>query len=149
MTAGKVDETFVSLNDFPHTLDVAVRWNDYDMVNHVNNVQFYVYFEEAVVSLCDVFGLNWRDAAAIPFVAESKCRFLSPIPFPSKVTAGIGVERLGNSSLTYTMALFVEGVTKPVAVGHFVHVYVDRKTEASTPIPDAIRNVATRYLMNA
>ena len=140
------DETFPSLSDFPHTLSVAVRWNDYDMVNHVNNVQFYVYFEEAVVSLCDAFGLDWLKSPAIPFVAESKCRFLAPIPFPSKVTAGIGVEQLGNSSLTYGMALFVEGCDKPVAVGHFVHVFVDRQSEAPTPIPKSIRNVAAQHL---
>lgn len=143
------DETFLSLIDYPHTLSVAVRWNDYDMVNHVNNVQFYVYFEEAVISLCDAFGLDWVLSPAIPFVAESKCRFLAPIPFPSKVTAGIGVERLGNSSLTYGMALFVEGRAKPVAVGHFVHVFVDRENETPTRIPDEIRNVAERYLMSA
>jgi len=142
------NDTLLTLADFPHTLDVAVRWNDYDMVNHVNNVQFYVYFEEAVISLCDVFGLDWLRDAAIPFVAESKCRFLAPIPFPSKVTAGIGVERLGNSSLTYGMALFVEGRDKPVAVGHFVHVFVDRKNEAPTPIPHAIRDAAGRFLLD-
>ncbi|HEY9078977.1 thioesterase family protein [Magnetovibrio sp.] len=141
------DKTFPSLSDFPHTLGVAVRWNDYDMVNHVNNVQFYVYFEEAVVSLCDVFGLDWLTDRAIPFVAESKCRFLAPIPFPSKVTAGIGVERLGTTSLTYGMALYVEGRRKPVAVGHFIHVFVDRDSETPTPIPAPIRATAGRYLL--
>lgn len=142
------DETHLTQEHFPHTVSIPVRWNDYDMVNHVNNVQFYVYFEEAVVSLLDELGLNWLSDPVIAYVAESKCRFLAPIAFPSKVVAGIGVERLGRSSLTYTIALFVEGKAEPVALGHFVHVFVDRDSERSTPIPEPIRAGAERYLMN-
>lgn len=141
-------EKLFSRDQFPHTLPIAVRWNDYDMVNHVNNVQFYVYFEEAVIELCNAFGLDWLSHQVIPFVAESKCQFLAPLRFPSKVTAGIGVERLGNSSLTYAIALFSEGREEPVGQGHFVHVFVDRDTELPTAIPTDIRAQAERYLMN-
>lgn len=140
-------EDLLARHNFPHIIDVPVRWNDYDIAYHVNNVQFYAYFEEVVVSLLDALGLDWVSDPVIPFVAESKCRFLAPIRFGSKVTAGIGIERLGNSSLTYTIALFVEGQDKPVAQGHFVHVFVNRKTEAATPIPAAIRDATTNYLM--
>lgn len=142
-----VQDPLLVRKDFPHTIDVAVRWNDYDIAFHVNNVQFYAYFEEAVVSLLERLGLDWVTDPVIPFVAESKCRFLAPIRFPSKVAAGIGIERLGNSSLTYTIALFVEGRDLPVAQGHFVHVFVDRKDEVATPIPSAIRTAAANFLM--
>ena len=141
-------ETVLTRESFPHRIDVSVRWNDYDVVRHVNNVKFYTYFEEVVVSLLDVLGLDWVSDPVIPFVAESQCRFLAPIRFPSKVSAGIGIERLGNSSLTYTIALFVEGQDKPVAQGHFVHVFVDRKKETTMPIPAAIRKAGAAFLMN-
>jgi len=37
------------------------------------------------------------------------------------------------------------------AQGHFVHVFVDRNTRTSVPIPDALRNAMTRLVpvMNA
>lgn len=141
------NEQRLTLDRFPHTISVPVRWNDYDIANHVNNVQFYVYFEEAVVSLLDLCGLDWLNDPIIAYVVESKCQFLAPIRYPSQLTAGIGVERLGNSSLTYSIALFVEGQDKPVGVGHFVHVFVDRKTDQSVAMPDSIRMVAQQYLM--
>jgi len=134
-------------DQFPYLLSVPVRWNDYDMVTHVNNVQFYVYFQEAVVSLLDVLGLDWLNDPVIAYVVESKCQFLAPIPFPSKIVAGIGVERLGRSSMTYTLGLYAEGKPEPVALGHFVHVFVDRGTERSASIPERIRAGAERYLM--
>ena len=52
--------------------------------------------------------------------------------------------RLGTSSVTYRLAVVRTGRerrrTKGVAaVGHWVHVYVDRDTRRPVPIPDAIR----------
>ena len=47
--------------------------------------------------------------------------------------------RLGNSSVTYRLAIFEEPADAVAAVGHWVHVYVDRATRRPVPIPDAIR----------
>ena len=47
--------------------------------------------------------------------------------------------RLGNSSVTYRLAIFQEPDEAVAAVGHWVHVYVDRANRRPVPIPDAIR----------
>jgi acyl-CoA thioester hydrolase len=47
---------------------------------------------------------------------------------------------LGNSSVTYRLALFQQH--QPVAaVGHWVHVYIDRATRRPMPIPGPIRSL--------
>jgi acyl-CoA thioester hydrolase len=54
------------------------------------------------------------------------------------ITAGVRLERLGTTSVTYQLALFGAGEA-PAAVGRFVHVYVDQQTRRPVPIPDVIR----------
>jgi acyl-CoA thioester hydrolase len=83
-------------------------------------------------------------------VAESGCRYFAELRFPDPLVVGLAVTRLGTSSVTYRMALFNQAAVHqttfddspqaPVAaVGHWVHVYVDRTTRRPVPVPDAIR----------
>jgi acyl-CoA thioester hydrolase len=51
------------------------------------------------------------------------------------------VERLGRSSITYALGLFDAESSEVAAVGHWVHVYIDRDTRAAVPIPGVVREV--------
>jgi acyl-CoA thioester hydrolase len=132
--------------DFPFHAAIQTRWSDNDMFGHVNNVEFYRFFEIAVTDfLTRPCALDLFGAAAIPFTAESVCRFRRPLSWPEKVTAGLRVEHLGNSSLRYGIALFGEGVDEAAADGHWVHVFVDRDGRRPVPIPDELRAVLDQY----
>lgn len=63
--------------------------------------------------------------------------------FPSAVSAGMRVGRLGSTSVRYEIALFQEGDAVAAAEGHFVHVYVDRATRPA-PIPERMREALAR-----
>ena len=123
---------------------IATRWMDNDHYGHVNNVAYYSYFDTAVNGfLIEATGVDIRDLPAIGIVAESSCRFLSPITFPDVIHAGLGIERLGTSSVVYSIALFRGDEVEPCAIGRFVHVYVDRTTRRPVPVPDVIRTVVS------
>jgi acyl-CoA thioester hydrolase len=53
--------------------------------------------------------------------------------------AGLRVEHLGRSSVRYGIGLFARGEAPAAAEGWFVHVFVDRETRKSTPIPERLR----------
>jgi acyl-CoA thioester hydrolase len=55
------------------------------------------------------------------------------------VDAALRVVHLGRSSVRYEIGLFAEDEDTPAAQGWFVHVFVDRVTRKSTPLPDALR----------
>ncbi|MDD2874222.1 MAG: hypothetical protein PHG21_11405, partial [Azoarcus sp.] len=63
----------------------------------------------------------------------------SPIAFPDVVQAGLRVARIGNSSIRYEVGLFRNDEDTVSAAGHFIHVYVDRKTNRPLRVPDAMR----------
>jgi len=89
--------------------------------------------------LIEASGVDIRRLPAIGLVVETSCRDFAELRFPETVTAGIALEKLGNSSVIYQLALFGEGRDEPAAVGRFVHVYVDATDRRPTPVPPEIR----------
>jgi acyl-CoA thioester hydrolase len=119
---------------------IPTRWLDNDHYGHVNNVVYYAYFDTAVNGwLIEATGSDIRELPAIGIVAETGCRFLRELSFPDVVHAGIGLEKLGNSSVVYRIVLFANDDRAPAAIGRFVHVYVDRETRRPVPVPEPIR----------
>ncbi|MBJ6978383.1 thioesterase family protein [Luteimonas sp. MC1895] len=136
--------------DYRHFLSIPTRWKDNDVYGHVNNVEYYSYFDTVINTyLITEGGLDIHRGTAIGLCAESHCRFLREIAFPGSVDAGLRVEKLGNSSVRYGIGLFRSGEDALAAEGWFVHVFVDRESRRSTPIPDAIRTALTPLLMEA
>lgn len=126
---------------YPHCTTIDTRWMDNDAYGHVNNVVYYSFFDTAVNRWLIERGLlDIAGSAAIGLVVETQCRYASPITFPDRVTAGVRVVHLGRSSVRYELALFRNDDEAPAATGHFVHVYVDRTSRTSVPIPDAVRH---------
>ncbi|MDT5014481.1 MAG: acyl-CoA thioester hydrolase [Mycobacterium sp.] len=128
-----------SSSDFPVHWPVLTRWTDNDMFGHLNNAVYYELFDTAINAWintnCEV------DPLSVPWlgvVAESGCRYFAELKFPDPLVVGLAVVRLGNSSVTYRLGIFTPD--GPVAaVGHWVHVYVDRTSRRPVPIPDTIR----------
>ena len=61
--------------------------------------------------------------------------------FPDNVTAGLRVARLGTTSVRYDVGLFREDDDEAAALGHLVHVYVDRATRRPAPLSAELRAV--------
>jgi len=127
-------------DNYPYIISVPTRWHDNDMLGHVNNVVYYRYIEAVVVRfLMEEAGLDWLQDPVIPYAAEILCRFRRPLSFPAPVDAGLRVDKLGKTSVTYGVALFSPDRPAPAATGHFVHVFVERQSESPASIPPAIR----------
>jgi len=125
---------------YRHFLPIPTRWKDNDVYGHVNNVEYYSYFDTVINTyLITTGGLDIHRGPVIGLCAESHCRFASEIAFPETVEAGLRVEHLGNSSVRYGIGLFRPGHEAPAAEGWFVHVFVERETRRASPLPDSIR----------
>ena len=125
---------------YRHWLPITTRWKDNDVYGHVNNVEYYSYFDTVINTfLIRAGGLDIHAGAVIGLCAESHCKFAGPLAFPETVDAGLRVERLGNSSVRYGIGLFRAGEETAAAEGWFVHVFVDRATRRSTPLPAQLR----------
>ncbi len=133
--------------DFPVHWPVLTRWADNDMFGHLNNAVYYQLFDTAINGWIQTnVTLDPVTASAQGIVAESGCRYFSELHFPERLVVGVAVTRLGNSSVTYRLGVFrgaeelaADEPQAIAAVGHWVHVYIDKATRRPTPIPDDIR----------
>jgi acyl-CoA thioester hydrolase len=137
----------MTLADYPHITEITIRWKDNDVYGHVNNVEYYSYFDTAINEyLIAQGGLDIHAGAVIGLCVESSCRFDASLSFPGRVTAGLRVVKLGGSSVRYEIGLFDAGTGELAAQGYFVHVFVDRRTRRPATIPKDLRVALTRLL---
>jgi acyl-CoA thioester hydrolase len=137
-------------SSFPHFLALPTRWMDNDSYGHVNNVQYYSYFDTAVNQFLVARGvLDIHADKAVGLVVDTGCSYFSSVSFPDTVHVGVRVAKLGNSSVRYELAIFRNDEPAPSAAGHFVHVYVDRASNQPTPIPEAVRAVLRTLVVAA
>jgi acyl-CoA thioester hydrolase len=119
---------------------ITTRWSDNDIYGHVNNVRYYEFFDTAVNGhLIEAGLLDIHDGAVIGLVVETACSYFAPLAFPDRVEGAIRVERIGRSSVTYSIGIFAEGTPEAAAAGRFTHVYVDRETRRPVALPDEMR----------
>lgn len=127
---------------YRHFDPVTTRWHDNDMYGHANNTVYYAWFDTAVNRwLIDRGLLDTGGGDPIGLVVETGCRYAASVGFPQRLEVGLAVARLGTSSVTYHLGIFVEGAADAAAEGHFTHVYVDARTRRPVPLPDAWRAV--------
>jgi acyl-CoA thioester hydrolase len=143
-SAGPPDSDGLTSRDFPVLWPVLTRWADNDMFGHLNNAVYYQLFDTAINGWIQTnVELDPVATTAQGIVAESGCRYFSELHFPERLVVGLAVTRLGRSSVTYRLGIFraAEEPQPVAALGHWVHVYIDRTSRRPVPIPDAIRSL--------
>lgn len=129
-------------SDYRWFTTITTRWMDNDVYAHVNNVQYYSFFDTAVNGfMVGRGGLTIGRSPVVGLVVETGCRYSAPISFPDIVHVGLRVARIGNASVRYELGVFRNDEDEASAEGYFVHVYVDEATRRSAPIPDDIRAI--------
>ena len=125
--------------DYAYFKSISTRWVDNDVYGHVNNAVYYTYFD----TVCNAFliekgGLDISSSPVVGFIVASSCQYVSPIKFPSQITAGMRVNRIGTRSVEYGVGIFRDDETTVSAHGTFTHVFVNRQSAKSENIPPKI-----------
>ncbi|WP_150523444.1 acyl-CoA thioesterase [Roseibium sediminis] len=120
--------TPLSRDQFRNFSTIPTRWMDVDIYGHVNNVQYLSFFDTAVNSWLVRQGLlDPANSPTVFLVVETGCHYFEELKFPEIIDAGLKIEKIGSSSVIYSIGLFREGANTTAALGRFVHVLVDRK----------------------
>jgi acyl-CoA thioester hydrolase len=126
---------------YPHLLRLPTRWKDNDVYGHVNNVEYYSFFDTVINHWLIVEGgLDIHTGDVIGLCVESHCAYHAAISFPETIEAGLRVGRLTRSSARYEIGLFRAEAEPAIATGWFVHVFVDRAGRRPVEIPERLRS---------
>ena len=120
------------LEDFPYRLTDNVRFGDLDPNQHVNNAVYETYFETGRVTLMKDprHGLLQEGLAWI--MVRLDMHFRAELRWPGTIELGLGVVRLGRTSVTCEQVVFSEG--RCVASATAVMVLIDEVTRKPAPL---------------
>jgi len=139
-----------SKTDFLFFFPITTRWMDNDMFGHVNNINYYSYFDTVVNQfLIEQANFEPMTSAQIGFIVKSNCSYIRSVSYPEKLIGAFRVARLGKSSVDYTVGIFKQDEDTASAVGGLTHVFVDRHTQKPTPIQGKMREAMLSAMVNA
>ncbi len=113
--------------DYPVSIEKQVRWGEMDALGHVNNTEYFRYFEDARIVYFERLGYkNVTIAEKIgPILARIECNFKRPLVYPDTITVGAWVSKIGNTSLQLDYEIYSHQQQAVVATGSSVVVMLD------------------------
>ncbi len=125
---------------FSHTL--RVRWAEVDMQKIVFNGHYLMYFDTAVAQYWRGLAMPYEEAmhelGGDLYVAKAVVEYKTSARYEDRLRVCLKLARIGNSSMTFTGAIFCDG--KLLVTGELVYVYADPATQKSQTVPDVLRS---------
>ena len=123
---------------------IPIRWGDMDMMGHVNNTNYFRYFEIVRIEWFERIGRPLSPAGEGIVIVNTFCNFIKQLEFPGDVLARHYVANPGRSSFEAYMTL--ERTDAPgviCASGGATTVWVDFPKQKSAPLPDWLRTLVS------
>ncbi|OAA25739.1 acyl-CoA thioester hydrolase [Frankia sp. EI5c] len=139
----KYDPARAELTNYPFVLTMQPRFGDMDSLGHVNNVAIAAMFEEARVAMNrELLGASHvalpQDERPLPVVAARvEINYLGEVRYPGSYEVGVGIGRLGSSSIVQVCGLFEAGVCLALCDTVLVH----RGPTGPAPVPGQVREL--------
>ena len=129
------------LEGFPIRVALPLTWGQMDAFAHVNNTQYFRWFEDvrmAYFQACGIF--DHMSAHQVgPILARTQCRFMAPLTFPDTVHVGTRIEDIGDDRFTMIYRVVSETREVVAAEGDGRIVMFDYGANTKAPIPAHIR----------
>ena len=127
-------------SDYPIFYALESRWADNDIYGHINNVAYYAYFDSVVNRfLIEHGGLRPGADTVVGYVVHSSADYFSPASYPTTLTLGLRILRIGEKSVRWEVGVFAADAEQSCVTGTFTHAFVDRESGRSAPVPKGIR----------
>lgn len=128
----------------PFRTDIQVRFNDTDMLGHLNNTSYALYAEQGRVAFMD----EARRGGAFPegvfvILARLELDFLRQLRYGDRVHVLTRVAKLGRTSVTLAQEIYGDDALAARAVS--VVVVFDYSLQKPALIPEGVRELLEPY----
>ncbi len=129
------------LAGFPVVIEMAVAWGEMDAFQHVNNVVYHRYFENARLEYFRRLGWGTvRPQSGVgPILASIQVRFRKALTYPDTIAIGARVASLGEDRFTLDHVIVSRKLGAIATEGQATIVIYDYAQEKKAPIPDDLR----------
>lgn len=134
--------------NFKQFYPISTRWMDNDVYGHVNNVVYYSFFDTIANQYLIQQGvLDINRSESIGVMVHSECHYHKSIAYPDRLSGGLAVKHIGNTSVTYFLGIFREQEDTASAHGFMTHVFVERESQRPLAIGEELRSSLQQIAM--
>ena len=129
------------LTEYTFQLDMNVEWGDMDALQHVNNVEYFKYFQKVRIAYFEKnnSSMLFSESRISTILASTQCKFIYPLFYPDTISIGARVESMANDYFTMKYAVISNKNQRLAAIGDAKVVMVDYEKNSKTPIPKEIK----------
>jgi acyl-CoA thioester hydrolase len=128
------------LAGYPVVIEQAVAWGEMDAFQHVNNVAYFRYFENARLEYFKRLGWGVaRPDGVGPIVASIQARFRKPLTYPDVISIGARISSLDTDRFTIEHVIVSRRLGAVATEGHCLIVTFNYDQGKKAPIPDDLR----------
>ena len=129
-------------DDFAFFHELRVRFAETDAQGIVFNGDYLTYFDAALYDYLRSLPFEYRNRPADTGqdfrIVKIEVEFYQSSVFDEELQVGVRAERLGRSSITWGLGVFLRGDRKLRVYGKVVWVNTDLATGKSTPLPEGL-----------
>lgn len=128
-----------------HKLKVQLRFNDIDILGHLNNTVYFSLYDLGKARYMEEVGL--REAAPVPptsVIADVHCSYLKPIHYGDEIYVTTTCPEIGDKSFVLEQEM-VDADGEVRSRCRTVMVYFDPATGKSDHVPQAYRDKIKAY----
>ena len=130
-------------SDFKVFWETRIRYYELDPQGIMHNANYLAFYDQAVVEYFRDLDYDYekeirttnKDFHTVQVVVQ----YNKPLYFDDEIEIGLKIKDVGNTSMTWIMAMFIKGTGELASASEIVHVYTDMKTSKPTTITDDLK----------
>lgn len=135
-----------SIDQFRHHCDVQIRFNDIDILGHVNNTVYFSFYDTGKAYYFNAVRrgqMNWQEVDTV--IANVNCAYISPIIFGEKIEVYTRCEAIHDKSFHLRQMLVNKETGEVKSMCETVMVSFNRATKKSCSVPADWRRQFCEY----
>lgn len=140
-------ENLPPVSSFKHRHPVEVRFNDVDILGHVNNtVYFSIYDTGKAIYFRDIadWDIDWREVETV--IANIDCAYMAPMFFGEDLEVCTKVISMHDKSFRLLQMIWNRETGQVKSACETVMVSFDPETQHAIPMPSRWRRILEREL---
>jgi len=129
------------LKDFTFVVDLNIEWGDMDALQHVNNIEYFKYFQVARIAYFEKINSDsvFGETPISLILASTQCKFIYPLAYPDSVSVGVRVDAMADQYFTMKYSVVSHKHQRLAAIGDAKVVMFDYVNNKKASIPSEIR----------
>ena len=129
------------LSEFSFITQMNVEWGDMDALQHVNNVEYFKYFQKARIAYFEKNSSEdlFLESRISTILASTQCKFIYPLKYPDTISIGARVDLMADQYFTMKYAVISDNNQKLEAVGSAKVVMFDYDKNMKASVPQEVK----------